>query len=128
MNTGAIGRFLGTVTGFWALPATIAKWVVVPILNLFSFTVEEAGKRGLFIATIARYPPSKPKTEFVGVQLPQGLEIVKDGVGNGVYCLGPTDDSAPDGDVLPGYRLDDVGKTVWEETQVVWDRALGRSA
>ncbi len=133
MSTGAIERFLGTVTGVMAIPATIAKWAVLPIVNLFSTTIDEAGERGLFIATSARYPPSKPKTDFVGVELPQGVEIadssvIKDGVGNGVYRLGPADDSAPDGNVLPGYRLDDVGKTVWEETQAVWDRALGRSA
>jgi NAD(P)-dependent dehydrogenase (short-subunit alcohol dehydrogenase family) len=133
VNTGVIGRFLGTVTGVMAIPATIAKWAVLPIVNWFSTTTDEAGERGLFIATSARYPPSKPNMDFVGVQLPEGLEVadssvVKDGVGNGVYRLGATDDSAPDGDVLPGYRLDEVGKTVWEQTQAVWDRALGRSA
>jgi len=133
VNTGVIARFLGTVTGVLAIPATIAKWAVLPIVNWFSFTIDEAGERGLFLATSARYPPSKPKTEFVGVELPQEVEVasssvIKDGVGNGVYRLGATDDSEPDGDVLPGYRLDDVGKIVWEETQAVWDRALGRSA
>jgi hypothetical protein len=95
-------------------------------------TTDEAGERGLFLATSARFPPSKPKTDFIGEEVPQGVEaanpsVIKDGVGNGVYRLGPLDDSAPDGDVLPGYRLDDVGKTVWEETQAVWDRALSRA-
>ena len=132
MNTGVIGRFLGTVTGVLAIPATIAKWTVLPIVNWFSSTINEAGERGLFLATSARYPPSKPKTEFVGVELPQGVEVanssvIKDGAGNGVYRLGAVDDSEPDGDVLPGYRLENVGKTVWEETQAVWDRAIGRS-
>lgn len=125
VDTGVIGRFLSTVTGPLAIPATIAKWTVLPIVNWFSTTVDEAGERGLFLATSARYPPSKPKTDFVGVELPQGVEvaessITKDGVGNGVYRLEALDDSAPDGDVLPGYRLDDVGRTVWEETQAVW--------
>lgn len=128
-----IFRFLDTVTGVLAIPATIAKWTVLPIVNFFSTTVDEAGERGLFLATSARYPPSGPKTDFVGVELPQGLEVatssvVKDGVSNGVYRLDALDDSAPDGDVLPRYRLDDVGKTIWEETQAVWDRALGRAA
>jgi hypothetical protein len=116
-----------------AIPATIAKWAVLPIVNLFSTTIDEAGERGLFLGTSARFPPSNPKTDFVGVELPQGVEVasasvIKDGVGNGVYRLGPLDDSAPDGVVLPGYRLDDVGKTVWEETQALWDRCLSRAA
>jgi hypothetical protein len=133
VNTGVIGRFLGTVTGVLAIPATIAKWAVMPIVNWFSFTIDEAGERGLFLATSARYPPSKPKTEFVGVELPQGVEVAnssvnKDGLGDGVYRLGAVDDSEPDGNVLPAYRLDDVGKTVWEETEAVWDRAISRSA
>jgi hypothetical protein len=111
----------------------VAKWAILPIVNWFSMTIDEAGERGLFLATSARYPPSKPKTDFVGVELPQGLEVantsvIKDGVSNGVYRLGSLDDSAPDGDVLPGYRLDNVGKTVWEETQAVWDRAISRAA
>ena len=125
VNTGVIGRFLDTVTGPMAIPATIARWAALPMVNWFSTSVDEAGERGLFLATSARYPPSKPKTDFVGVELPQGVEVANssvtvDGVGNGVYRLLPVDDSAPDGDVLPGYRLDGVGKTVWEETQAVW--------
>lgn len=120
-----IGRFLSTVTGPLAIPAILAKWTILPFLNWFSTTVDEAGERGLFLATSARYPPSKPKTDCVGVELPSGVEVanssvIKDGVGNGVYRLSAVDDSAPDGDVLPGYRLDNVGKTVWEETQAVW--------
>ncbi|KAN0103058.1 NAD(P)-binding protein [Hyaloscypha variabilis] len=133
VDTGVIGRFLSTITGPLAIPATVAKWAILPIVNWFSMTIDEAGERGLFLATSARYPPSKPKTDFVGVELPQGLEVantsvIKDGVSNGVYRLGSLDDSAPDGDVLPGYRLDNVGKTVWEETQAVWDRAISRAA
>jgi hypothetical protein len=133
VDTGVIERFLGTVTGPLAIPATIVKWAILPIVNWFSTTIDEAGERGLFIATSARYPPSKPKTGFVGVELPQGTEVanssvIKDGMGNGVYRLEALDDSAPEGDVLPGYRADDIGKTVWEETQAVWDRALSRAA
>ena len=133
VNTGVIGRFLDSVTGLLFLPATIAKYAVLPLVNFFSMTVDEAGERGLFLSTSARYPPSKSTTGFTGVQLPQGVQVaessdVKDGVGNGVYRLGPTDDPAPEGDVLPGYRLDGAGKTVWETTMAVWERAIARSA
>jgi len=132
VNTGVLERLMDTAKGIYAIPATIVKWAILPIVNWFSTTVDEAGERGLFLATSARYPPSKPKTDFVGVDLPQGVEVadssvIKDGVGNGVYRVDSYDDSAEEGTILPGYRLDDVGKTVWEETQAVWDRALERS-
>jgi hypothetical protein len=132
VNTGVIDRLLATASGLYAIPATIARWLVLPIVNFFSTTVEEAGERGVFLITSARYPPAKPNMEYVGVPLPVGLgiaesSVVNDGQGNGVYRLGSHDDSAPDGDVLPSYRADDVGKTVWEETQAVWVRALARS-
>ncbi|KAE8447392.1 hypothetical protein EG329_010806 [Mollisiaceae sp. DMI_Dod_QoI] len=132
VNTGVIARLLATAPGIFYYPATLASWLVLPIVNLFSTTVDEAGERGLFLVTSARYPPAKPKTEFVGVQV-QGVpvaesSVVKDGHGNGVYRLNANDESADESPVLPGYRLDEVGKTVWEETQAAWDRALERSA
>jgi hypothetical protein len=133
VNTGVLDRLMATAKGIYAVPATIVRWAILPILNLFSTSVEEAGERGVFLATSARYPPAKPKTDSVGVPLPQGVQvadssIVKDGEGNGVYRLSADDESAEDRPVLSGYRLDNVGKTVWEETQAVWDRALERSA
>ena len=132
VNSGVLDRLMGTATGLYAIPATFVRWLVLPIVNYFSTTVDEAGERGLFLATSARYPPAKPKTDYVGTALPKGVEVaqssvVKDGQGNGMYRLGETDDSAPDTDVLPGYRLDNVGQRVWEDTQAVWDRALSRS-
>jgi hypothetical protein len=132
VNTGVLDRLMATAKGVFTIPATLVRWAILPIVNLFSMSVDEAGERGVFIATSARYPPANPKTDSVGVLLPQGVQvaessIVKDGEGNGVYRLGADDESAPDSAVLTGYRLDNVERTVWEETQAVWDRALERS-
>jgi len=132
VNTGVIARLLATAPGLFYYPAQLARWVVLPFINLISTSVDEAGERGLFLVTSARFPPAKPKTEFAGVEV-QGVpvaasSVVKDGKGNGVYRLNADDESAAESPVLPGYRLDDVGKTVWEETQAAWDRALERSA
>ncbi|KUJ11754.1 uncharacterized protein LY89DRAFT_739170 [Mollisia scopiformis] len=131
VNTGVIARLLSTAPGIFYYPAALASFLVLPILNLFSTSEDEAGERGLFLVTSARYPPAKPKTEFVGVEV-QGIpvataSVVKDGQGNGVYRLTSDDESAPESPVLPGYRLDHVDKTVWEETVAAWDRALEKS-
>jgi hypothetical protein len=132
VNTGALDKILDSVPGFLAIPAQLAKWLLVPILNVFAATTKEvAGERGLFLATSARYPPTEP--EAPGVPLPSGVEVAKstivtDGHGNGVYTLDENDDPTPDSSVMPGYRADGTGKIVWQETLNVWDRAIGRSA
>jgi hypothetical protein len=131
--TGVIDKLMGTASGLYTIPATIARWVLVPIIQLFSTSIYVAGERGLFVATSARYPPAQPKTEISGVALPKGVEIAKssivtEGKGNGVYTLDENDESTPNSPVMPGYRQDGKGTVVWEDTQAVWDRALGRSA
>lgn len=131
VDTGVIARLLNSAPGLLYYPAMLARWLVLPLVNLISTSTDEAGERGLFLVTSARFPPAKPKMGFVGVEV-QAMpvatsSVVKDGKGNGVYRLGPDDESAEESPVLPGYRLDNVGKTVWEETQAAWDRALEKS-
>lgn len=130
--TGVIDKLMGTATGLYAIPAQIARWVLVPIIQLFSSSTDVAGERGLFVATSARYPPAQPKAEALGVGLPKGVEaakasIVTEGNGNGVYLLDESDESTPDAPVMSGYRQGGKGAVVWEDTQAVWDRALERS-
>jgi len=130
--TGVVERLFGTAKGIYSIPAAVARYVLVPVLNLFATSPDVAGERGLFISTSARYPPASPKSEVTGVALPAGVELAKpsitiDGKGNGVYLLGESDESTPDAAVMPGYRADGSSKRVWEDTQAVWDRALGRS-
>ncbi|KAM3071927.1 hypothetical protein ACMFMG_008392 [Clarireedia jacksonii] len=131
VDTGVLDRLMKTTKGFLWGPAMVFRWAILPIVNLFSTTVEEAGERGLFIATSARYPPANGAKATV--ELPDGVQVAKpsvidvEGKGNGVYRLGPDDETAPDGDVLPAYRKENAGAKVWESTLAVWERALGRS-
>jgi hypothetical protein len=132
VNTGQLDRFMQTAKGIWTLPAILARWTLIPVLNVFARTIEEAGEWGLFVATSAKYPCAEPKDpEEVGVVLPTGVDIakssvVKDGKGNGVYRLDNYGESVENecDSVLEGYRSDEVGKTIWEETVAVWNRAL----
>ncbi|TVY35829.1 Oxidoreductase, partial [Lachnellula subtilissima] len=73
VDTGVLDRLLGTTTGLWALPATFVKWLILPVLNLFSTSIEEAGERGVFLATSARFPPLKKGDgwEAAAVPLPE---------------------------------------------------------
>jgi len=131
VNTGALHKFFDTASGLWALPAMLAKWMLLPIVNLFALTSDEAGERGLFVATSSRYPPSEPKGD-VGVELPKGVQVaqssvVKDGKGNGVYRLDQNGESVLDDSVLAGYRSKGAEKSVWENTEGVWERAISRA-
>ena len=131
MNTGVIDRLMATAKGVYAIPATFARWVIVPIVDWFSTSIDEAGERVVFLATSSRYPPAKGSGN-AGVELPAGVKVATpsvevDGKGNGMYRLNQVDESAPEGEVLPGYRKDEVGKVVWEETMKVWERAVARS-
>ena len=135
VNTGQLDRFMQTASGVWTVPALVARWTIVPILGLFGRTVEEAGEWGVFIATSAMYLPALPKdAENVGVSLPRGVgvanaSIVIDGRGNGVYRLDKFGDGVTNefDSVLADYRVDEMGKRVWEGTLAVWDRALERA-
>ncbi|KAI9646762.1 hypothetical protein NHQ30_004761 [Ciborinia camelliae] len=134
VNTGVVSRLMSSTTGIYTIPATLFRWVVLPVINPFASSVDEAGERGLFLATSARYPPAEPREGISsGVGLPAGVEVARSSVvsqggkSNGVYRLRADDESAPDGNVLPGYRKDNVEKTVWESTMGVWDRALERT-
>jgi hypothetical protein len=132
VNTGQLDKLMLTMKGIWTIPATFARWTLIPMLNLLARTAEEAGEWGLFVVTSAKYPPAEPKDPGeVGVALPDGVgvaksSVVKDRKGSGVYRLDNYAESVEnecDG-ILASYRLDDVGKVIWEKTIIVWDRAL----
>ncbi|RDW70263.1 hypothetical protein BP5796_08660 [Coleophoma crateriformis] len=136
VNTGVIDRLLSTAPGLFWYPAAAVRWLVVPIANLFSMSVTEAGERGLFLSTSARYPPSsqtKAEQGYGIVPLPKGAVVAKssvvheDGTGNGVYRVGPTDDNAGDDKVLGPYRKDGTSTKVWESITTVWERAVARA-
>ncbi|RAL62318.1 hypothetical protein DID88_004884 [Monilinia fructigena] len=133
VDTGVVGRLMSSTKGIYAIPATFFRWIALPVLNIFAASVDEAGERGLFLATSGRYPSARPREGGnSGVELPAGVEIARSSVigenggSNGVYRLRADDESVPDGDILSGYRKDNGGKVVWESTVGVWERALER--
>jgi hypothetical protein len=127
VNTGVIARLMDTTTGVLWAPAQLFKYTLLPLINLFlSMSVEEAGERGLFLATSAMFPPARGGD--IGVPLPKGLSVAKDsGDGNGVYLLGATDDVQPITPALKALREARGPELVWESTMSIWERALGRS-
>ncbi|RDL35144.1 Uncharacterized protein BP5553_07075 [Venustampulla echinocandica] len=127
VDTGVVDRLMGTTKGIYALPATAFRWLLLPIINLFATSVDEAGERGLFLATSARYPSAKPKAEGgLWVPVPKGVDVATSAV-EGVYRVGADDATVKDTPALIAYRKENAGKTVWENTLAVWERALGRS-
>jgi hypothetical protein len=126
VNTGQLDRLMLTAKGLWSLPAEVARWTLIPLVSLFATSVEEAGERGLFVATSAKYPASEGKE--AGMELPKGVEVAKssDGKGNGVYRLNATGESVHNecDKILEDYRAKGVGEKVWQATLEVWERAL----
>jgi len=60
VDTGIVERLLGTANGgFTYYLAQIAKYLVVPIVRLFSIPIQQVGERGLFHATSPKYPSAK---------------------------------------------------------------------
>jgi hypothetical protein len=49
VDTGVVGRLLGTAKGILAVPATLAKWVILPVINTLSMSVDVAGERGIVL-------------------------------------------------------------------------------
>lgn len=126
VNTGAVGRFMGSQKGFVAIPATFFKWFILPFVNFLATNVEEAGERGLFLATSGRYLPSEMKVGEGGASvLPKSVEVAKHIEGSGVYILGPADDSKDITPALAALRAQGGSKIVWKSTLSVFERAVG---
>lgn len=102
VNTGVVARLMGTTTGLWTIPASVFRWLLLPVVNLFSMGVEEAGERGVYLATSERYTP-------------------------GVWRVGAKDEEAEATAALVKHREDGDAEKVWESTVAVWERALARS-
>ena len=121
-----------TAKGLWRVAAEVTRWTLIPLVSLLARSVDEAGERGLFMATSAKYPSAEGKD--AGVELPKGVEVakssnVKDGKGNGVYRLDENCESVQNecDEVLEKYRAENVGERIWKETVAVWERALTTS-
>ena len=100
VKTKLLGKIFDDWTGVWKLLGILAQYVLLPVMGLFQNSVEEAGERGLYIATSEKYN------------------------GGGFYRLESNDDSADQIPQLDKYREDGMPKKVWEHTIGVFDRAL----
>lgn len=112
---------MGTAGGVWWVPATLVRYLVVPVLNLFSTSPDVAGERGLYVATSARYPPAIPRDgDIPGVEVPAGMKVAQSSMpnenqraGNGVYLLDENDETsvAP---IMEEYHRDGASRKVNE--------------
>jgi hypothetical protein len=85
------------------------------------------------MAISCKYPPahdheSGGKVDGL-VERPDGCAAAKptvmaDGKGNGVYRVGSNGEVYKDSKVLDKYRKEGMGKTVYEHTVGVWEKAL----
>jgi len=124
VSTGLLENLLGTASGVFAIPATLIKFILLPIVNLIIASPDIAGERGLFVATDPRFVPSVSKSKSNSEVTPPKNSVYTGEVGNGVYLLDESDESAPDTAVMQKYREDGSSKKVWEDTKGVWSRAL----
>ena len=112
---------------FWAPLRFMFVNLMLPLMKMVTTSLEESGKRHLFHATSARYAPKEG--EVKGVPLPEGVKVAEgaDGeVGSGCYLLGPYGETVGDRKLLEEYRRRDMGKKIWEHTQEVFERVLGK--
>jgi hypothetical protein len=131
VNTGQLYRTMQTASGYWAWPAWLACWTVVPLIYTFSRTPEEVGERVLYVATSARYPPADSNGKDVGMALSAGVKQAKssvetDGKGSGVYRLNADGESAPESPILLKYREEGAPRRVWEHSQTRWKIAVAK--
>lgn len=103
---------------------------VLPLAKLFTVSLQETGERHLFHATSARYPPAGVRDPpGGGVTLPQGVKVARGSdwkEGSGCYLLNRVGEPTGDKNLLEGYRKQDMGKRIWEHTQEVFNRVLGK--
>ena len=115
----------------WYFPLRfLFMWVVLPFAKLFTVSLPESGERHLFHATSARYPPAGVRDPpGAGVALPKGVEVARGWdrrEGSGCYVLIWNGETVGDEKLFEEYRKKDMGKRIWEHTQQVFDRVLGK--
>jgi len=129
VDTPLLGRMFNGLTGVWSIFGTLASWVLLPIIKLFSVSAEEAGERALFLATSSRY--ASPGASGKGVELPTGIQAARREKGeNGELAFYRVDwdgENAPESATLDGYRKEGEEKKIWQHTLDVYDRISARA-
>jgi len=134
VGTHIVDHMLGSAPGLLWYPAQIPRYTIVPLFTTFiCISPDEAGERTLFLATSCKYPPAvdhpEPKKVDGLVERPRGVAaakstVVTDGNGNGVYRVNWNGESWKDMKMLEKYRQEELGKTVYEHTMSVFEKAL----
>ncbi len=106
VDTELLKRMFGTTSGIWAVLGYLGQWVIYPVLRLFSTSFEEAGERGLFVATNGRYGVSKSEGNF--------------------YRLDPVGDPVKPNPTFDKLKEDGTDDIVWKHTLDVFDRITAR--
>ena len=110
----------------WPAPLRLLfKAAGIPLIKLFTTSVEESGVRHLFHATSARFPPAAVRDPpAAGVALPAGA-VVAHGAdwkeGSGCYLLGWDGEEIGDKKLLDEYREKGYGKKIWQHTYEVFN-------
>ncbi|CAK7201504.1 hypothetical protein SEUCBS139899_004210 [Sporothrix eucalyptigena] len=108
VSTPLLGK---TSSGFLGV---FLRYVVAPVMTLFTTTPAEAGERGLFYSTSARYGVDDGL-----LPLSEGLVVAKKTPG-GIFLVDAKGDSADNEKFLGDLRKRNVGDTVWAHTQEVF--------
>lgn len=102
------------ITGF------LLRWVVTPILRIFSTSAEDAGARVLFQATNSRYTATEKLSQAVA--LPEGVSKVQQPPG-GVFLLDASSEPVDNEAVLADQRRYLTAK-VWDHAQQIFAKVL----
>ncbi|KAK8024443.1 hypothetical protein PG993_012509 [Apiospora rasikravindrae] len=114
--TPLFDRLASGIAGF------ILRCFLAPVIRLFSRSATEAGQRGLFLATSARYSVDDGIVPLGAVVTGGSLQKgVRSNGGKGIFLVGASGDIADNEKVLMPLRKRDMEKKVWEHTEAVFD-------
>ncbi|OCK84609.1 NAD(P)-binding protein, partial [Lepidopterella palustris CBS 459.81] len=118
---GMVGGTGLKITGLGPWLQRLVDWVVVPLMKLFGYTIEEAGERVLFAATSEKFRRVE-SGEGVGIQ-GQGVAKGSDGeAGSGVYLVQGDSSVITGGKALKKLREEGVGEKLYQHTMEELER------
>lgn len=92
----------------------VLRYIVAPVVRLFARSVSEAGQRGLFTLTSARYSVDDGIVPLAGdVRKSQRTE-------GGIFTIDEHGEAADNVKVLEDFRKRDVDKKIWDHTMDVF--------
>jgi NAD(P)-dependent dehydrogenase (short-subunit alcohol dehydrogenase family) len=106
--TPLFGKIAGGVLGM------VLRYIVAPVLKLFLRSVSEAGQRGLFMATSARY-----SVDDGIVPLAEGSQKAQRTEG-GIFTINEHGETADNAKILEDFRKRGVDKKIWDHTMEVF--------